>query len=274
MTPIIDEYQIREQQIGFNGLVHSVCSDGHKTMSARLLHTLSFYAVTCPDVGIPIPDQQAILTATLRSIIFGQIVYGNAAISGRVQDPSGTKIGDVISIVLPAPPIIRRDWPSRVLYVPVPDSQGLRLRVESMGPAVDNWDRFWFLRLCEEGKAQFLREVNLQDHMASFHMVYHIQGNVFQFNAFGPLDDHPTWATFMKAIDALRESVLLPYVAHDLQYNLVDSDGLPLGVGYFDVFKEPSPNAILSSDQANSTIAITITGLDGAKLGGGDRSSA
>ena len=162
VTPIADEYQIREQRVGFNGLMHAVCSDGRRTISARLPHSLSLYAVTCPDAGLSIPNQQAILAATLRSIIFGQIIYGNAAIDGHVQDPSGTKIGDVISVVLPAPPIIRRDWPSRVLHVPVPDSQGLRLRVESMGPAVDNWDRFWFLGLCEEGKAQFLREVNLQ----------------------------------------------------------------------------------------------------------------
>ena len=104
-------------------------------------------------------------------------------------------------------------------------------------------------------------------------MVFHIQGNVFQFNLFGPLDDHPTWATFIKVIDALRESVLLPYVAHDLQYSLVDSDRLPLGVGYFDV-KEPSPNAILSSDQTSSTIVFTMSGLDGANSAGGNISSA
>ena len=235
---------------------------------------MSLYGVTCPDAGIPIQIQQSILASALWSIIHGQITYGNAAIEGKVQDRSGKRIGEVVAKVFPAPQTLRRDWPSRVLYVPVPDSQGVRLRVESMGPAVDNWERYWFLKLCDEGKLHVLSKASLHDPMIAFYLTLQLQGSVFRFEPFGPLAGRPRWATFLKVIDTLKDSVLQPYVAHDLQFNLVDDHGMPLGVGYFEAYKEPDPNSILLFDQANSTITFTMNNLDGAKSTEGKISSA
>ncbi|KAL8784767.1 MAG: hypothetical protein Q9195_008903 [Heterodermia aff. obscurata] len=219
---------------------------------------MSLFAITCPDTWMPIELQHVILGNALRSILYGQPVYGNAAITGRVQDRSGKLIGQVVSNIFPDPATVRQEWPSRVLSVPVPDSQGMRLRVESMGPALDNWDRGWFLFLCKEGKAEILRDRNLHDPLAPFRLVYQIQGSQFRFNPFGPLAQRPTWAAFVKVIDTLRDLVFLPYVAHDLQYSIVDGHGMPLGVGYFEAYKEPDQNepdqnAVTLANQRNST---------------------
>ena len=273
VTPFVDQSQIGDLLHGLGSLVDLVCTDGRRALTVELPHTMSFYAITCPDAGIPILHQQSILASTLRSIIFGQSIYGHAAINGQVKDRSGKSIGKVVSNVLPAPPAFQRDWPSRVLSVPVPDSRGMRLRAELLGPPVDNWDRFWFLELCDKGKSEILRDVDLQDKMEFFGLVYPVVGDSFRFIP-GPLARRPTWATFVKAIDTLRDSVLELYVAHDLQFNLIDGDGMPLGVGFFEVYKEPNPNARILSDQANSTIVFTRNGSDWANSTGAERSSA
>ena len=273
VIPLADQSQIGESLLGLGSLVDIVCTDGHKVLTVELPHTTSFYAITCPDAGIPIHIQQSILASTLRSIILGQSVYGHAAINGQVQDRSGKQIGRVVSdVVFPAPPAFQRDWPSRVLYAPVPDSQGMRLRAEFHGPPVDNWDRFWFLKLCDMGKSEILRDVNPKEKMEFFGLVYPVVGDSFRFIPFSPLARRPTWATFVKVIDTLRDSVLEPYLAHNLQFNLIDGDGMPLGVGFFDVYEDP--NAVLLSDQANSTTAFRINGSDWANSTGGERSSA
>ena len=125
----------------------------------------------------------------------------------------------------------------------------------------DNWDRHWFLALCEKGFAEMLEDVDLQDHVGSFNLVYRYQGDGFRFVPFGPVAQRPTWAMFGKVVDALKEQVLEPFVAHDMQFNLVDGQGLPLGVGYFEVYKQPDPDhdavTVLSSNSANFTIGVT-----------------
>ena len=274
VMPFADRTQIEELQVALNNLVHVVCTDGHNVLSVSLPHTLSFYAITCPDVGLPVQIQQSILASSLRSIIRGQPVYGHAAITGRVEDQSGKLVGEVISKLEPAPPTVQREWPSRVLYVPVPESPGMRLRVESLGPPVDNWGRWWFLSLCNYAKSRLLSKPNLHDPMASFRYEYEGEGNKFKFDPFGPLARRPTWAMFVKVIDALRDSVLEPYVAHELQFNLVDVHGMPLGVGYFEAYKAPGPNAITLSNQNNSTVRVIVDDLDGASSTEGETSSA
>ena len=274
VAPIADQNQIREQQVGLNSLVHAVCTEGRRAISVRLSHTMSFYEISCPDAGIPIQFQQSILSSALWSIIYGQITYGNAAITGKVQDRSGKQIGELTAKILPAPPTLRRDWPSRVLYVPVPYSQGARVRVESMGPTLDNWERYWFLELCREGMLHAVHKGDLHDPMTAFHLAIQVQGSVLRFNPFGPLAGEPTWGTFLKVIDTLEDFVLKPYVAHDLQFNLVDGHGMQLGVGYLETYKGPNQDPIMLSDQANSTIAFTMNDLDGANSTGGEISSA
>ena len=266
VTPLADPTQTSELLYGLSRLMDVVCTHGRNAQTVSLPHTMSIYQITCPEAGIPIHMQQNILASTLKSIILGQSVYGNAAINGQIQDRSGKPIGELISTVIPAPPTVHRDWPSRVLYATVPDSQGLRLRAERLGPAVDNWDRFWFLTLCNQGKSELLHDVNLHDNMQSFRLVYQYQGASFRFKPFSPLARRPTWATFVKVIDTLRDAVLQPYVAHDLQFNLVDGDGIPLGVGFLEAYKEAGSDAIVLFGKANSTFAFRMSGLDRANM--------
>ena len=94
--------------------------------------------------------QTALTTGALSAIIFGQITFGPAAISGQIwhseYELSYGFIEGSVREPSPAPP--PGSWPSAVLNEIVSGSPGQHLRIESQGPALDNWDRLWFTQVC------------------------------------------------------------------------------------------------------------------------------
>ena len=232
--PIEDAAQVIELDFALSSLRNDVCSNGHTTTQIVGSHTLTSVAISCDNVGVPISDQRSVLQRAITGLIYGQTLYGHAALAGSATCCNGEKnYGYMASYVAEPPPEASKPWPSPVPDVPIYMHRGPLLRVEPKGPLLDNWDMQWFMKLCTQGIEKLKQEGSLQRPLPSFQQTLSRQKIEFSFGSSTVASESPTRSIMIQALQAMRVYVFETYGARDLEFKLFDENGALLGVGYF-----------------------------------------
>ncbi|KAL8733540.1 MAG: hypothetical protein Q9181_003539 [Wetmoreana brouardii] len=86
------------------------------------------------------------MAEAIEALIQGQRTYGPAGIWGRVVARGNERIeyGRLNAHISSSPPIATEEWPSDTLTYSIPGTPFVGLRIQTTGPTLDNWDRFWF----------------------------------------------------------------------------------------------------------------------------------
>ena len=184
--------------------------------------------------------QTALTTGALSALIFGQITFGPAAISGQIWHVEYELEYGLIdaSVREPSPAMPPGRWPSAVLNEIVSSSPGQHLRIESQGPTLDNWDRLWFTQLCGQTIQKLKREGRLSDRVDAFQEVLQPQGIRFSFIPSMSASLPPTRATMISVMRVLSYQVFRPYGARQVRITLLDEGGRTLGLGSFEAVNE------------------------------------
>ena len=201
--------------------------------------------------------QEALTTGALSAIIFGQITFGPAAVSGQLWHQEFELSYGFIhySIREPSPAWPPQKWPSAVLNEIVPGSSGQHLRIESQGPTLDNWDRLWFTQLCGQTIQKLKRDGKLSDLVSAFQEVLEPQGIRFSFIPSFSASLPPTRGTMISVMRVLSYQVFRQYGARAVRVNLLDEGERTLGLGSFESVNVPGL-VQLASGSINSSLAV------------------
>ena len=201
--------------------------------------------------------QTALTTGALSALIFGQMTWGPAAISGQIWHVENELEYGFIegSVREPSPAMPPEQWPSVVLSEIVSSSPGQHLRIESQGPTLDNWDRLWFTQLCGRTIQNLRREGRLIDPVGAFHENLQPQGIRFSFIPSVSASLPPTRATMISVMRVLSYQVFRPYGARQVRITLLDDRDRTLGLGSFEVVNEREV-VRLTAGSGNSSLAV------------------
>ena len=201
--------------------------------------------------------QRALTTGALSAIIFGQITWGPAAISGQLWHSEYELSYGFIegSVREPSPAMPPERWPSAVLNEIVSGSPGQHLRIESQGPTLDNWDRLWFTQVCGQAIQRMRRDGKLSDPAGAFQEVLQPQGIKFSFIPSMSASLPPTRVTMISVMRVLSYRVFRPYGARLVRISLLDEGERTLGLASFEVINEGDAVA-LTTGSSNSSLAV------------------
>ena len=151
--PLTDKDQIFDMKDDWHRLRSIPCQRGlamQKRITSR--HTKITTTMTCPNMKTPSDqdDQEFVIELAAEALEYGQLVYGPAALAGRIVDHADGVVYSEFAtetVPVPSPPSPgwlpgEVDWKTEVLS---PGRPKLELQVYSHGADHDIWDTF-FLR--------------------------------------------------------------------------------------------------------------------------------
>ncbi|KAL8783659.1 MAG: hypothetical protein Q9195_009319 [Heterodermia aff. obscurata] len=257
VIPLTDTAQILDIKSALTDLRNTVCTEGHRVYREFRAHTLSEQSIECRDTGAVLEAQTELTQGALSALIFGQLVYEPAAITGQIWHVEYEIEYGLIkgSVREPSPAMPPQRWPADVINEVVSGSPGQHLRIESQGPTLDNWDRLWFTQLCGQTIQKLKREGRSSDPVGAFQEGLQPQGIRFSFIPSVSASLPPTRATMISVMRALSYQVFRPYGARLVRITLLDERGQTLGLGSFENLNGGGVVG-LTAGSGNSSLAV------------------
>ena len=242
--------------------------DGERVriQSSQASHTLTKIVVNCePDVGLQLQDQTARFDAVLEVIAQGQTAYGSAAVTCEVwlwppaQSASRRSIGDISSTTATLQPLPVSNWTQDSIILPVTHWPGWRIIVITdhiLGPTLDRWDTKWFILLCAETGMDMAESWQQQRPLESFwwplsdHWLQHI---TIRFKPSNMQGCAPVTVGGMIGVMKTLISLFERQGARPLRFNIVNSQGCHVGVGWIEFGTVPQQLELINSTIANPT---------------------
>lgn len=282
VIPLSDPAQIEDVKSDFTQLEQLVCGnlpDARRIYHQRAIapHTHTEQLVTCPPGRINLQLQRSVLSDAMKSLFWGQLAYGPAAINGKiVYRPDKSLIIGVLSAnIRSPPPKPRKQWPpgpeASSLGFGILDNPSLRLRVRTLGPTLDVWDTERFHKFCDEVAVRLSRQGDARDPVHAFQKIpaWPFDGDLMVRYAPVPPAEL-TRSQVCCVMDTLRE-IIKEYGARELDFFVVDDRDEHRGVGGLQFLPRPPPlSGQFVGRESNATL---LTNLEGGNGTGGRNSS-